>query len=176
MNPKMLSTYGLTRLPFSKDLPASEMLDTEALQAARERLKAALEGRASAVVTGDSGSGKTCLLRAMEEDLPQGRYRIHYVHNATVNRRDFYRQLSIGMGLEPRATFAALFASISQHIEDLATQHKLRVVLLLDEAHMLSLQVLDQLHILLLCRVHSNAEVGISRWLSAAYFAHEHSA
>src|SRR3989442_15290413 len=53
------------------------------------------------------------------------------------------------MGLEPRATFAALFASISQHIEDLATQHKLRVVLLLDEAHMLPLQVLDQLHILL---------------------------
>src|SRR5213595_2872013 len=116
---KMLSTYGLTRLPFSKDIPSSEMLDTEVLRAARERLQAALEGRASAVVTGDSGCGKTCLLRAMEEDLPQGRYRIHYVHNATVNRRDFYRQLSIGMGLEPRATFAGLFASISQHIEDL---------------------------------------------------------
>src|SRR5207245_10327660 len=53
------------------------------------------------------------------------------------------------MGMEPRATFAALFASISQHIEDLANQHKLRVVLLLDEAHLLPMQVLDQLHILL---------------------------
>src|SRR2546425_1250121 len=146
---KMLSTYGRMRLPFSKALPASEMLDTEALQTARERLKAALEGRASAVVTGDSGPGKPCLLRAIEEDLPQGRYRIHYVQNATVNRRDFYRQLSIGMGLEPLATCAALFASISQHIEDQASQHKLRVVLLLDEAHLLPLQVLDQLHILL---------------------------
>ena len=60
---RMMSIYGLTRLPFSKDIPASEMLDTENLQAARERLEAALEGRASAVVTGDSGSGKTCLLR-----------------------------------------------------------------------------------------------------------------
>jgi general secretion pathway protein A len=146
---KVLSTYGLTRLPFSKDIPPSEMLDTEALQAARERLAAALEGRASAVLTGDSGSGKTCLLRALEENLPQGRYRIHYVHNSTVNRRDFYRQLSIGMGLEPRATFAALFASISSHIEDLASQHKLRVALLIDEAHLLPIQVLDQLHILL---------------------------
>src|SRR5213594_4563984 len=111
---KVLSTYGLTRLPFSKDIPASEMLDTEALQAARERLAAALEGRASAVVTGDSGSGKTCLLRALEENLPQGRYRIHYVHNSTVNRRDFYRQLSIGMGLEPRATFAAAMKVIKK--------------------------------------------------------------
>src|SRR5438094_8178664 len=149
MNNKALSTYGLTRLPFSKDIRASEMLDTEALQTAKERLKAALEGRSSAVMTGDSGSGKTCLLRALEDDLPQGRYRIHYVHNATVNRRDFYRQLSIGMGLEPRATFAALFASISQHIQALASQHKLRMVLLIDEAHLLPLQVLDQLHILL---------------------------
>ncbi|MBV8069683.1 MAG: hypothetical protein JO270_07250, partial [Acidobacteriaceae bacterium] len=70
MSNKVLSLYGLTRLPFSKDIPASEMLDTEALQMARERLKAALEGRTSAVVTGDSGSGKTCLLRTLEEDLP----------------------------------------------------------------------------------------------------------
>ena len=146
---KVQSIYGLTRPPFSKDIPASEMLDTEALQTARERLKAALEGRASAVLTGEPGSGKTCLLRALEEDLPPGRYRIHYVHNATVNRRDFYRQLSIGLGLERRASFASLFCSISQHMEDLANQHKLRMVLLLDEAHLLPIQVLDQLHILL---------------------------
>src|SRR6266704_6784356 len=146
---KLLSTYGLTREPFTKDVAPSDMFQTEQLQEALQALKAAIEGRTSAVVTGDSGCGKTCLLRALEEDLPQGRYRLHYAHNSTVNRRDFYRQLSIGMGLEPRATFAALFASISQHIEDLANQHKLRVVLLLDEAHMLPLQVLDQFHILL---------------------------
>src|SRR6059036_2253151 len=157
---KLLSTYGLTRLPFSKDIPTSEMLDTETLQAARERLKAALEGRASAVVTGDSGSGKTCLLRAMEEDLPQGRYRLHYVHNATVNRRDFYRQLSLALGLEPRATFAALFATVSQHIEEMASQHKLRVVLLSDESHLLPIQVLEQLHILL------NFDKDSKPWLS----------
>jgi len=160
MNNKILSTYGLTRPPFSKDIPASELLDTEALQAARERLKAALEGRTSAVLTGDSGSGKTCLLRSLEEDLPQGRYRLHYVHNATVNRRDFYRQLCLGMGLEPRATFAALFACVSQHIQDLASQQKLRVVLLLDETHMLPLSVLDQMHVLL------NFERDSKPWLS----------
>ena len=157
---KLLSTYDLTRTPFSKDIPASELLHTEALEQALERLKAALEGRASAVVTGDSGCGKTCLLRALEEDLPPGRYRLHYVHNSTMNRRDFYRQLSIGMGLEPRTTFASLFASISQHIEEMASQHKLRVVLMLDEAHLLPIQVLDQLHILL------NFQKDSKAWLS----------
>ena len=71
------------------------MFETDALSQARDRLKAALEARSSAVVTGDSGSGKTCLLRALEDDLPAGRYRLHYVHNAILNRRDFYRQLAM---------------------------------------------------------------------------------
>ncbi len=157
---KLLSTYDLARAPFGKDIPASEMFQTDALSLARERLKAALEARSSAVVTGDSGSGKTCLLRALEDDLPQGRYRLHYVHNAIVNRRDFYRQLSIGMGLEPRSNFAALFTAISQHIEETASQHKLRFVLFLDEAQLLSIQVLDQLHILL------NFQKDSKAWLS----------
>jgi general secretion pathway protein A len=157
---KLLSTYDLMRPPFGKDIPASEMFETDALRQARERLKAALEGRSSAVVTGESGCGKTCLLRALEEDLPPGRYRLHYVHNATVNRRDFYRQLSIGMGLEPRANFASLFASVSQHIEETAGQHKLRFVLFLDEAQLLPIQVLDQLHILL------NFQKDSKAWLS----------
>jgi len=146
---RLLSTYGLTRPPFSKDIPSSEMFQTEQFQEALLGLKAAIEGRTSAVVTGDSGSGKTCLIRALEEDLPQGRYRLHYTPNATVNRRDFYRQISIGMGLEPHSSFAALYTNVSQHIQDLATQHKLRVILVLDEAHLLNIQVLEQLHILL---------------------------
>jgi general secretion pathway protein A len=157
---KILSTYGLAREPFTKDIAPGEMLQTESLQDAMQSLKAAIEGRTSAVVTGDSGSGKTCLLRALEEDLPPGRYRLHYAHNSTVNRRDFYRQLSIGMGLEPHSSFAALHASISQHIQELASQHKLRVIIVLDESHLLAIQVLEQLHILL------NFEKDSKPWLS----------
>ena len=157
---KVLSTYGLAREPFTKDIAPTEMLQTEPLQEALQSLKAAVEGRASAVITGDSGCGKTCLLRALEEDLPQGRYRLHYAYNSTVNRRDFYRQLSIGMGLEPHSSFAALHASISTHIQELASQHKLRVIIVLDEAQLLAIQVLEQLHILL------NFEKDSKPWLS----------
>ena len=134
---KLLSTYGLTHLPFSKDLQPAEMFRTEQFEEALQSMKAAIEGQTSAVVTGDSGSGKTCLIRALEEDLPAGRYRFHYNPNATVNRRDFYRQISIDLGLDPHSTFAALYLSVNQHIQDLAQQHKLRVILVLDEAHML---------------------------------------
>lgn len=157
---KLLSTYGLTGEPFTKDIAPSEMLQTEQLQEALQSLKAAIEGRSSAVITGDSGCGKTCLLRAFEEDLPQGRYRLLYAYNSTVNRRDFYRQISIGLGLEPHSSFASLHQSVSQHIQELASQHKLRVIVVLDEAHMLAVQVLEQLHIL------GNFEKDSKPWLS----------
>jgi general secretion pathway protein A len=157
---KLLSTFGLVREPFSKDISTADMFQTEQWQEALQSLKATVEGRSSAVITGDSGCGKTCLLRALEEDLPQGRYRLHYAYNSTVNRRDFYRQLSISMGLEPHPSFASLHQGVSQHIQELASQHKLRVIVVLDEAHMLSVQVLEQLHIL------GNFERDSKPWLS----------
>jgi general secretion pathway protein A len=157
---RILSTYGLTRPPFSKSIEASEMFRTDQFDQALQSMKAAIEGQTSAVVTGDSGSGKTCLIRTLEQDLPQGRYRLHYTANATVNRRDFYRQISISLGLNPYSSFAALYSSVSQHIQELATQHRLRVILVCDEAHMLPIQVLEQLHVLM------NFERDSKSWLS----------
>ena len=58
---KLLSCYGLIRPPFSKDIPPSEMLQMPHLQEAFLALKAAVEGQTSAVMTGDSGCGKTCV-------------------------------------------------------------------------------------------------------------------
>ena len=74
---KLLPPLG-SRAPFSKDIPAADMFRTDQFEEALQSLKAAVEGQTSALVTGDSGSGKTCLIRALEEDLPQGRYRLHY--------------------------------------------------------------------------------------------------
>lgn len=146
---KTQNRYNLTKDPFGKAVPVDELMEQPLAVEARSRLKAALEGRASAVLTGDAGVGKTFVLRALEAQLPAGRYRITYIHNATVNQRDFYRQLSEALGLEPKASASALFRMVHAYIEDLASAQRLCPVLLLDEAHLLSLQVLSHLHILL---------------------------
>jgi len=64
------------------------------------------------------------------------------------------------MGLEAHSSFAALYSTVSQHIQDLAMQHKLWVILVLDEAHLPHIQVLEQLHMLL------NFEKDSKPWLS----------
>ena len=87
---KVLSRFALTKNPFSKDVPVEELFEHESSEGALRRLKAAVEGRSSAVLTGEPGTGKTFVLRALEEKLPHSRYRITYIHNSHVNSRDFY--------------------------------------------------------------------------------------
>ena len=146
---KTLSRFSLTHAPFSKDVPPEELFESPGHKAAVRTLQAAVEGKASAVLTGEPGVGKTFALRALEAKLPAGRYRITYIHNSTVNLRDFYRQLSVALGLEPKATPAALFRLVHAHIEDLAVAEKVRPIVVLDEAHLLPVAVLGHLHILL---------------------------
>ena len=146
--PRWLRHFGLSESPFSKEiaddalwLPASKVQIVEAL------VEAATE-RDSVLLVGDPGVGKTCILRALRHRLPEAGFRLSYCHNATLGRRDFYRQLCLVLGLSPKATAAAVFYSVSSHVEDLGKE-RLHPVFLLDEAHLLHQDVLDHLHILL---------------------------
>ncbi len=145
---KVYSRFGLTKDPFTKDVPIDELFDHAGREKALRRLKAALDNRASAVLTGEPGTGKTFVLRALEEELPAGRFRFTYIHNSQVNVREFYRQLSVALGLEPKATPEALFRMISRHVEETALA-KVHPVILLDDAQLLATKVLEHLPLLL---------------------------
>jgi MoxR-like ATPase len=64
----------------------------------------ALTERASVLLVGEPGVGKTCVLRALRHRVTTAGYRLTYSHNATLGRRDFYRQLCLALGLAPAAS------------------------------------------------------------------------
>jgi len=146
---KLLSKFGLKKEPFSKDVPVDEFYWPSQLEDARMRLRSAIKGRVSAVMTGDPGTGKTFVFRAVEKDLEGQPYRFEYLPNSALNRRDFYRQLCFSMGLEPRSSAEGVFRLVSQHIEEMATNQKIRPVACFDEAHMIPDSVLSHLPVLL---------------------------
>lgn len=143
-----LDHFGLSAEPFSKEIADHELWLPPSKKALVEELADAAEARESVVLTGEPGAGKTCVLRALRHTLPVERFRLTYCHNATLGRRDFYRQLCVALGLAPSASAAAVFYAVSQRVQDLSQEH-LHPVFLLDEAHLLHQDTLDHLHILL---------------------------
>lgn len=148
MNALYLTHFALREPPFAKEIPDADLWLPTSKQAQVESLAEALNERSSAVLVGEPGAGKTCLLRAVRHQLPKVGFRLTYCHNATLGRRDFYRQLSLVLGLPTKATVAGIFYAVSSHIEDLAKE-RVHPVFLLDEAHLLHQDTLDHLHILL---------------------------
>ena len=146
--PAYLTHFGFSAAPFSKEVGDADLWLPNSKAAVVEELSEALRNRASVVLTGEPGVGKTCVLRALRHRLPAQGFRLTYCHNATLGRRDFYRQLCLALGLKPSATAAAVFYSVTLHVEQLGAE-KLHPVFLLDEAHLLHQDVLDHLHILL---------------------------
>ena len=148
MIPPYASHFNLKEAPFSKEIADADLWLPSSKAGLVDALSQALREHASVMLIGEPGVGKTCVLRALRHYLPQAGFRLTYCHNATLGRRDFYRQLCLALGLSPSATAAAVFWAVSNHVLDLGRE-RVFPVFLLDEAHLLHQDTLDHLHILL---------------------------
>jgi len=148
MNDSTLAAFGFARPPFTKEISDTDLWLPPSKEALVADLVESIESRHSVLLAGEAGVGKTCVLRALRQRLPKERFRLTYCHNATLGRRDFYRQLCVALGLSPKATAAAVFYSVTTQVQELA-QSRVHPVFLLDEAHLLHPDVLAHLHILL---------------------------
>jgi len=99
---------GCKDAPFSKEVPDADLWLPSSKLVIVDALLDALDERASVVLVGEPGVGKTCVLRALRHRIPAAGYKLTYCHNATLGRRDFYRQLCHAVGLSPAAMSRSL--------------------------------------------------------------------
>lgn len=145
--PRWLKHFGLECPPFAKEVEDGELWLPTSRKAVVDDLVEAARDHQHVLLTGEPGVGKTCVLRAVRHRLPQAGFRLTYCHNATLGRRDFYRQLCVALGLSTKATAAAVFYAVSTHVEALG-RDRVHPCFLLDEAHLLRQDVLEHLHVL----------------------------
>lgn len=147
MNIKDLAHFGLDTNPFDKAVADDHLWLPPSKHGLVEALVDTVSERRWSLLVGDPGVGKTCVLRAVRHRLAANGYRLTYCCNATLGRRDFYRQVCHALGLAPKATAASVFYAITTHVAELGREN-IHSVLLIDEAHLLHQDVLDHLHIL----------------------------
>ena len=110
-----------------------------------------LEQRAIGLVTGEAGSGKTTVCRKIAAGLHPGLYRIFYVPLSTGNVMDMYKSIAWELGLPTERNRASAFRVIRvirAEITRLTLEAKQRPVLIVDEAHHLRNDVLEDLPLL----------------------------
>jgi general secretion pathway protein A len=141
--------FGLQKEPFRLDPSLSEILETEEIIGVRERLAYAIELGAVALVTGEVGSGKSTAVRHFISRLHPSEYRLLSVTAASGSILEVYRLILAELGVETSTpSRATLLRTLRREITHLASEKKMRVVLLIDEASLLRLEVFAELHTL----------------------------
>jgi type II secretory pathway predicted ATPase ExeA len=140
--------FALTRHPFDKDLAPEDLFPSASLAELGARLRHLCDMRGIGLVTGDSGSGKTTTCRHLVSGLHNGLYRTLYVSMTTGNVMDLYKSIAWELGLPTERNRAALFRQIRTEVSRLCAENRLRPVLIVDEAHHLRTDLLEDLRLL----------------------------
>jgi general secretion pathway protein A len=143
-----LAHFGLTHYPFERELQPDELFASTALSEATARLNHLIELRGIGLITGEVGSGKTTACRQLAASLHAGLYRLFYVTLSTGNVMDMYKSIAFELGLPIERSRATAFRSIQTEITRLASEARQHPVLVVDEAHHLRNEVLEDLRLL----------------------------
>jgi general secretion pathway protein A len=140
--------FGLTRLPFAKEIEPEDMFESAAIQELNIRLGHLFEMRGIGLITGEAGSGKTSATRRTVSALHAGLYKVLYVCQSTGNVMDLYKSIAWELGLPSERNRAALFRQIKNEVNRLSIESRCRPILIIDEAHNLRPDVLEDLRLL----------------------------
>jgi type II secretory pathway predicted ATPase ExeA len=145
---EMLSYFGLSAVPFTKELPTEQLELLPSVQRSLSAARLLVDTRGIGLITGKAGAGKSCLLRLLSAQLPPGLYKSYYLCHTSVGIVEFYTHLCSLFGLEPGYRRATMFREIKEHVLSLNSSSHLHPILAIDEAHLLSGDILAEIRLL----------------------------
>jgi general secretion pathway protein A len=140
--------FAFAAFPFDPGPEPDALFASASLAEAEARLKHLLDLRGIGLVTGEAGCGKTTVCRKVAAELHPGLYRVFYIPLSTGNVMDMYKSIGWELGLPDARNRAAAFRVIRAEISRLTLEAKQRPVLVVDEAHHLRNEVLEDLRLL----------------------------
>ena len=145
---RLQSHFGLTRMPFGRSLAPGMLHRHRGHAEAVARIGWCVREHALGVLTGEVGAGKTVAARAALADLDPARHTLIYLGNPAVGARGLYHTIVTSLGGVPRFHKAALIPQTADALAAEETERGRRVVLVVDEAHLLNTDQLEELRLL----------------------------
>ncbi len=136
--------FKMTSQPFLERMPLERIWRDERMDKALKRLDYMLIAGAIALITGQTGVGKSLLIKLFLQSLSANHYNPVYLHTTQVKTISLLKTIVAGMGEIPKHTKERLF---SQILEKAAKTEAINVVII-DECQLLSSEALTDLRLL----------------------------
>lgn len=142
------SFYNLDRKPFEITPDTSFLWLGENYKEALSILRyGILDNKGFLLLTGGAGVGKTSLVRALtnsfDSDVEWG-----VIDDPTLDRIDFYNEIARSFGIDKKFTSKVQFLIQFSHFLHKADDENKKVLLLIDECHLLSQEMLEEMRLL----------------------------
>jgi len=134
-------------LPFTKSVADSDVLSYAQLEELRQVLKRAVEEKSMALVTGEAGVGKTTGVRSFIQQLPTNKFTVVY-SGQTQDGLTIWDGLARSLGITPKRFRPHTRMQINQFLSDNLIEQGKDIILVIDEAHLLTNSTLEEIRLL----------------------------
>jgi type II secretory pathway predicted ATPase ExeA len=146
---RLRAHFGFERTPFTKELAPGMLHQHQGHAQAVARICWCITEQALGMVTGEVGSGKTVAVRAAVATLDPSRHTVIYLGcPAIIGPRGIYTAITLRLGIHPPFHYASLVPAAQQALEAERQERGRRVLLVVDEAHLLGPSALEELRML----------------------------
>jgi len=145
----LIEHFGLKALPFSKETSSASLYVTPSQQELQARLQFVIRQRAFGLITGDVGSGKSTAVRALHDVLDRSVNPFLYIADSSLTPKAFYREVLEQLGLQVPFHARQVRRRYEEAILEAYRRDGRQPVLVLDEAHLLSEPMLQEIRFLM---------------------------
>lgn len=140
--------FGLTGEPFGKDILPGNLYQSLRFKELLARLDYGVKKRYFCLVTGDIGAGKSTAIRLLAQNLDENKHKLLYLSDSNLKPRDFYRELLFQLGSNPGYLRIDAKRQFNQLILDYFEKRRITLIVVIDEAHLLSHLMLQEIRFL----------------------------
>lgn len=153
--------FEMEHTPFTRDLPPEKLYESSYVTDALGRLTYAADRQLFAVLTADAGCGKSTLIRSFISSLPKEEYIFLYISDSKLTPRWFYKGLLDQLGIESRFYRGDAKRQLQKEVEIIRGVQKKKVVCILDEAHLLEKETIEEFRFMLNYRFDSMSPMAL---------------
>ena len=141
--------YGFRNTPFIRGIPSNCLYLFSEFSEVIDRMEYVASKQLFAVLTGDCGTGKSSVLRKLDDQLDPHRFRMLYVSDSRLTPSGLDKLLLEQLGIVANRDRSKAKKQLHEQLAVMKAVDDIQTVCVVDESHLLSFEMLEEIRFLL---------------------------